>query len=121
MTLDADMRNLMDAVKKTYMVVSPIKPRPEPRIGGGDRANLPVGYTFKSDTLATGWPLNTKFVQLPDGDWVPLVYMLKEYVMEIPAVEEPTSNSQIPVEMTLVMKMADGSVVSTDFIPKGTA
>jgi len=81
--VDEMMQTLMDSVKKKYKVVIPVKPRPTANVGGGDRQNLSVNYTFESDTVVTGTPFNTKFVQLPDGDWVPLVYLFRTYVEEV--------------------------------------
>jgi len=113
MSLDPHMKALMERAMKPYIVLIPIKPRPEPRIGGGDRDNLPVGYTFQSDNVASGFPLNTQFVQLPDGDWVPLVYLFREYVAEmvetIPDEEIPTKVER----MTVIFYGADGRELMT--------
>jgi len=67
-----------------YKVLIAVKPRPTPAIAGGSKPNLPVGYEFDSTVMVNGTPAGTTFVQLPDGDYVPLIYLGKEYVKEIP-------------------------------------
>jgi GH25 family lysozyme M1 (1,4-beta-N-acetylmuramidase) len=75
-----------------YIVVEPVRPRPDPSLYSiSTRPNLPAGTTFESTTTRAviervpplvGTEYNITWVQMPDNFWVPLFYK-KEYVKKI--------------------------------------